>query len=158
MANDDLSGRSAGLVVFAVQVLPRQSGTWQSFAPVFTPVKKGRIPAIKRRIPAVGQKADPAHRRRDGMRCSPGGTGFAAGPIVPQDFPSAFFVSLLLLLPVCGQLTQHGHGHQVDGPAVLPRTIVKINDAADFLMCIGHGASIGMFSLRYPLGSWRSAL
>jgi len=102
VANDDLSGGSAGLVVVAVEVLPRQCATWQSIAPVFTSVKKRRIPAIKRRVPAVGQKADPAHRGRDGISCSPGGTGFAAGPIVRQDFPSAFFVFLCLFCQSAG--------------------------------------------------------
>ena len=96
MANDDLSGCSAGLVVVAVEVLPRQCATWQSIAPVFTSVKKGRIPSIERRIPTVRQKADPAHRRRDGISCLLGGAGLAAGPIVRQDFPSAFFVFLCL--------------------------------------------------------------
>jgi len=96
VANNDLSGDSAGLVVFAVQVLPRPRGIRQSFTPVFTPVKKGRIPPIERRIPAVGQKADPAHRGRNVISCPQAGAVPAAGPIVRQNVPTAFFVSLCL--------------------------------------------------------------
>ena len=155
VANDDLSGGSAGLVVFAVEVLPRPCGIRQSFAPVFTPVKKGRIPSIERRIPAVGQKADPAHRGRDGISCLLGGAGLAAGPIVRQDFPSAFFCFSLPLLPVCEHLTRHGHRHQVDVAAVLPRTSTKINDAADLLTCVGQASETSLLAMSPGFPKWR---